>query len=122
MRMPACVLVRATPNVKVWRRRRRDFVWPSPGAANTQVSFAMVAAADANEDLMPIGPTSGMTASRLAQLRADMLLTPEARVRAAEETLALDRVLHQEVRRSIIGFERYEDFLDYKSNARRLRE
>ena len=94
----------------------------TPVAANTQITFAMVAASDANEDLMPSEPTSGMTASRLAQLRADMLLTPEARVRAAEETLALDRVLHQEVRRNAIGFERYEDFLDYKSNARRLRE
>ncbi|MEO7082682.1 MAG: hypothetical protein ABI442_02995 [Gemmatimonadaceae bacterium] len=62
-----------------------------------------------------------MTASRLAQLRADMLLTPEARVRAAEETLALDKVLRGEVVRTVIGFERYEDFLDYKSTSRRIR-
>ena len=74
----------------------------------------MVAASDTNEELTPSARASGMTASRLAQLRADMLLTPEARVRAAEETLALDRVLHQQVQRNIIGFERYEDFLDYK--------
>ncbi len=94
----------------------------TPVAANTQISFAMVAASDANEELTPSARASGMSAQRLAQLRADMLLTPEARVRAAEETLTLDRVLHQEVRRIVIGFERYEEFLDYKSNARRIRE
>ena len=56
----------------------------------------------------------GLTPSRLAQLRKDLLLTPEARVRAAEETLNLDRLREVDVPRGVIGFERYEDYLDYK--------
>ena len=98
-----------------------DLGFLTPVAANPRISFVMVAASDANEELAPSEPGTGMTASRLAQLRADLLLTPEARVRAAEKTLALDRVHHGEVRRTIIGFERYEDYLDYKSTSYRIR-
>lgn len=56
----------------------------------------------------------GLSPSRLAQLRQDLLLTPEERVRAAEETLKLDRLRDVDVARRVIGFERYEDYLDYK--------
>jgi hypothetical protein len=58
--------------------------------------------------------TRGLSPSRLAQLRRDMLLTPEERVRAAEETLKLDRLREVDVPRHVISFERYEDYLDYK--------
>ena len=56
----------------------------------------------------------GLSPSRLAQLRQDLLLTPEQRVRAAEETLKLDRLRDVNVSRAVIGFDRYEDYLDYK--------
>ena len=56
----------------------------------------------------------GLTPSHLSQLRRDLLLTPEERVRAAEETLKLDRLREVDVPRRVIGFERYEDYLDYK--------
>ena len=56
----------------------------------------------------------GLSPSRLAQLRMDMLLTPEERVRAAEATLRLDRLREANVPRRVIGFDRYEDYLDYK--------
>ena len=70
---------------------------------------------DASED----GSTRarGLSPSRLAQLRQDLLLTPEERVRAAEETLRLDRLREVDVPRRVIGFERYEDYLDYKWKA-----
>ena len=81
----------------------------------------MVAAFDTNEEHTPGEPTPGMSASRLAQLRADMLLTPEERVLAAEATLTLDRVLRPNVPRVVVGFDRYEDFLDYQE-SHRIRE
>lgn len=59
----------------------------------------------------------GLSPSRLAQLRQDMLLTPEQRVRAAEETLRLDRLRGANGPRRVIGFDRYEDYLDYKWKA-----
>jgi len=55
-----------------------------------------------------------LSPSRLAQFRSDMLLTPEQRVRAAEETLKLYRLRQPNVPRRVISFERYEDYLDYK--------
>jgi hypothetical protein len=71
--------------------------------------------ADINEDDTP--RVSGLSASRLAQLRSDMLLTPEQRVLAAEETLNLDRLREANIPRRVIGFDRYEDYLDYKWRA-----
>ena len=59
----------------------------------------------------------GLSPSRLAQLRRDMLLTPEERVRAAEETLKLDRLRAANVPRRVIGFDCYEDYLDYEWKA-----
>ena len=56
----------------------------------------------------------GLSPSRRAQLQRDLLLTPEERVRAAEETLKLDRLREVGVDRRVIGFESYDDFLDYK--------
>lgn len=60
---------------------------------------------------------SGLGAQRLAQLRADLGLTPEARVREAERTARAARpsglATYGHVTR-VVGFERYEDYLDYK--------
>ena len=56
----------------------------------------------------------GLSPSRLAQLRSDLQLSPEERVRAAEATLKLDRLRDTVVPRLVIGFDRYEDYLDYK--------
>ncbi len=53
---------------------------------------------------------------RLAQLESDLRLTPERRVRAAEETARLgERV--RGPRRSpqrVLSFDRYEDYVDWK--------
>ena len=56
----------------------------------------------------------GLGPSRLAQLRKDLALTPELRVREAEDTLRLS-ARHQSARRHLLmTFDRYEDFLDWK--------
>ncbi len=57
----------------------------------------------------------GLGAARLAQLKADLSLTPEARVRAAEETLRLTETLAKPRAQQVVAFDRYEDFLDWKA-------
>lgn len=56
----------------------------------------------------------GLGASRLAQLVRDMALTPEARVRAAEETLRLTEQAPTPRTHTVRAFDRYLDFLDWK--------
>jgi hypothetical protein len=57
----------------------------------------------------------GLGASRLAQLRADLALTPEQRVREAEATAhAVPRRDRGRVNR-VVFFERFEDYLDWKT-------
>ncbi len=61
----------------------------------------------------------GLDSSRLAQLERDMALSPEARVREAEETVRLSELVHSDVPPSgPRGFERYEAFLDWQQFGR----
>lgn len=62
----------------------------------------------------PPADSSGLGASRFAQLIRDMALTPEARVRVAEETLRLTQALGKAEITPLLTFERYDDFLDWK--------
>jgi probable addiction module antidote protein len=56
----------------------------------------------------------GLGSSRLAQLAADLRLSPAERARAAEETArAVPRNRKGRVHR-VIAFDRYEDYLDWK--------
>ncbi|MGH7619630.1 MAG: CopG family transcriptional regulator [Gemmatimonadaceae bacterium] len=66
-----------------------------------------------------IDAESGLGASRLAQLRADLELTPEARVRAAEETARVSFRLRPALHARVLGFERYEDYLEWKRREAR---
>lgn len=56
----------------------------------------------------------GIGDSRRAQLIGDLALTPEARVRAAEETLRMTEPRSKSRTHQLVAFERYEDFLDWK--------
>ena len=58
----------------------------------------------------------GLGSSRLAQLTRDLALTPEQRVRVAEETLSLTVLRRAPRNNASMGFDRYEDFLDWKRN------
>ena len=57
---------------------------------------------------------SGLGASRLAQLTADLRLSPEARVRAAESTARVAALRQRPRRDRLVAFDRYEDWLDWK--------
>ncbi len=65
----------------------------------------------------PHGVTSpGLGPLRLAQLESDLRLTPERRIRAAEETARLgERVRGARGRpHRLLSFDRYEDYVDWK--------
>ena len=58
---------------------------------------------------------TGLDSQRLAQLEADLQLTPEQRVREAQDTLDLAIRLHRPPRAAqVLAFETYEDFLDWR--------
>lgn len=63
---------------------------------------------------MCASPEDRLGPYRHAQLLADLRLTPEERVRAAEETARLSFVLHRPPRPFVKAFDHYEDYLDWK--------
>ena len=60
--------------------------------------------------------TQGLGESRLQQLESDLRLTPAQRVRAAEDTARVGRLVSEPRQRpnQVLSFERYEDYLDWK--------
>jgi predicted transcriptional regulator len=56
----------------------------------------------------------GLGDSRLDQLRRDMALTPEERVRAAEETALLSELRVRPRPRQLLQFDRFEAYLEWK--------
>ncbi len=62
----------------------------------------------------PSSSTPGVGSSRRAQLAADLRLSPEERVREAEETMRTSRLAHGAGRHGIVAFDRYEDYLEWK--------
>lgn len=62
--------------------------------------------------------TPGLGDQRAQQLRADLRLTPEERVRAGEENVRLGEHAHHHVPlQQIIQFDRFEDYLAWKKFA-----
>lgn len=56
----------------------------------------------------------GLGPSRQAQLQADLALTPEERVRAAQRTARAGRARWTAGPERLLTFERYEDYIDWK--------
>jgi hypothetical protein len=58
----------------------------------------------------------GLGPQRLAQLESDLRLTPEERIRTAEETARLGERVHGTPVRAnrLISFDRYEDYVQWK--------
>lgn len=77
---------------------------------------SFLAAAVVREPLAPpYAATPGLGESRSHQLRADLALTPEQRVRAAELTAREARLVRRTPRgHGVHSFERYEDYLEWK--------
>jgi hypothetical protein len=60
----------------------------------------------------------GLGPQRLAQLKADLRLTPEQRVHAAEEDIETALRIHRPPRvAQVIAFATYDDFLDWKRRS-----
>lgn len=64
----------------------------------------------------PYAATPGLGAQRLAQLQSDLRLTPDARVRAAEESARLGERVRgaRPATHRLISFDRYEDYVEWK--------
>ena len=81
---------------------------PSGGVSTAAVEGAAEEVATGDYRRRGLGP------SRLAQLVRDLALTPEGRVRAAEDTLRLTELREKPKAHCVTAFDRYEDFLDWK--------
>ncbi len=68
----------------------------------------------------PYGPiVPGLGEYRANQVKLDLALTPERRVRAAEGSVRLGEQAHPRApRRTLIFFDRFEDYLAWKSKGR----
>jgi hypothetical protein len=62
---------------------------------------------------------SGIGPSRRAQLLADLALSPEQRVRAAEDSARVSFLLRPPIGRRVLAFDRYEDYLEWKRREQR---
>lgn len=82
-----------------------------PGVTDSAPSAATAAV---RESQAPYGISPGLGPSRLAQLHADLALTPTERVRAAERTARAVPRGTRRVADRILTFDRYEDYLDWK--------
>ncbi|HVH68359.1 MAG TPA: ribbon-helix-helix protein, CopG family [Gemmatimonadales bacterium] len=62
------------------------------------------------------GTSPGLGPLRLAQLESDLRLTPERRVRAAEENARLGELVRgaRGRRNRVLSFDRYEDYVEWK--------
>ena len=65
-------------------------------------------------DVATAEPRPGLGQSRRQQLMADLRLTPEERVRAAEETARVTTLVSPARVHRILAFDRYEDYLAWK--------
>lgn len=88
------------------------------GESPTIASRPSAAATDSGPPLTADLAPTGLGSSRLAQLKRDLALTPEARVRAAEETLRASPAEAPRTHR-VIAFDRYEDFLEWQRTRNR---
>lgn len=90
----------------------RQYLGPEPhedAGAPSRASLRVAEAAAA-----PYG-APGLGEYRVVQLEADLALTPEERVRAAEETARVTEALAPRYRaHRLLLFDRYEDYLEWK--------
>lgn len=102
------------------RQLDRSRSWVVSDAVRRYVAAAVQAASGERSvrepERRPYGVVSGLGPSRQTQLEADLTLTPEERVKAAEQTARVpDLVGPAPSRRDrILFFDSYEDYLDWK--------
>ncbi len=118
--LPADVLAAAD---RLARRLERSRSWVVADALRRFLTRPTAPAADTARPVgavreqagEPYAARSGLDEQRAAQLASDLQLTPEQRVREAEDTVELARRLHRPPRAAqVSAFETYEDFLDWR--------
>ena len=110
--IPASLLKQADAEAK---RRKRSRSWLIAEAVQRYLKAPP--SSDAVHEPVAAPYSAGLGEQRLAQLRADLRLSPEERVKEAERTArAAPAARHSAYGHTtrMIGFERYEDYLDYK--------
>jgi hypothetical protein len=72
------------------------------------------------ESLPGPGPAQdmGLDSSRLAQLRADLRLTPEERVKEADRTLSEYTSAHPSAGKPLIAFDSFEEYFEWDRKER----
>ncbi|MGH7712075.1 MAG: ribbon-helix-helix protein, CopG family [Gemmatimonadaceae bacterium] len=95
------------------RAQDRSRSWIVAEAIRCYATASEGRAADDATGATPRRP-NGLGASRLAQLTRDLTLTPEARVREAEETLRLTESREQLRAHRVVTFDRYDDYVQWK--------
>lgn len=113
--LPRDVLVAADRRARALDRSRS---WLIVEAIRAYVSGSPSLPREAAPTPYAVAPP-GLGALRLAQLESDLRLTPEQRIRAAEETVRLgERVRGTGGRpHRVLAFDRYEHYVDWKRTA-----
>ena len=102
------------------RQLDRSRSWVVSDAVRRHVAAAAQAASGERSvrepESRPYGVVSGLGPSRQTQLEADLTLTPEERVKAAEQTARVPDLVGPAPSRPdrILFFDSYEDYLDWK--------
>lgn len=96
---------------EVARREDRSRSWVIAEAIRRYAGDARQAA---DPNMHPVQGPAGLGPSRHAQLLADLRLTPEQRVRAAEETTRVSLIRRPMAAKRVLAFDRYEDYLAWK--------
>ena len=109
--MPPTFLARATPGIgtlSVTSAREQDHGAPRPDDApqHTAPRASQTEAGDAQ--------SSSVSAGRREQLQRDFALTPEQRVRSADEQVRLMPPTDSPRRRHVLAFDSYEDYARWK--------
>jgi predicted transcriptional regulator len=103
------------------RAQDRSRSWVVAEAIRRFADASRTEAAAARKPTQPIaGGRPGLGDSRLAQLHRDLELTPEERVRAAEETARLSGRARSPVAQHVTMFERIQDYVDWKRQRDRV--
>ena len=113
-------LARAHDRSRSWIVAEAIRRFAAAGESPTSSRRTSIPAGVAEPTLTGVLAPTGLGPSRLTQLTRDLALTPEERVRAAEETL---RASPGEASRThrVVAFDRYEDFLDWQRTRDRTR-
>ncbi len=110
--IPAALVEQADAEAKRSNRSRSGFI-----AEAVRRYLEAAPSGEAVREGAPAPYAAGLGAQRLAQLRADLRLTPEERVKEGERTVRAGPMRRPSAyghTTRLIGFERYEDYLDYK--------